>query len=312
MTQPPQIAPVRAYCLALQQAICTRLEALDGTGHFRGDDVASANGALARPRVLEDGLHIEKAAVQFTHSIGAALPPAATERNPHLAGHGFEAVAISLIVHPRNPYVPTTHMNLRYFSITATEPVWYFGGGFDLTPYYGFVEDCVGWHRAARDACAPFGPELYAELKAACDAYFFLPHRDEARGIGGIFFDDWTRDGFERSFAFVRSVGDHFLPAYAPIFTRRRDTPYGERERQFQLYRRGRYAEFNLAIDRGTRYGLQSGRRVESVLASLPPLAVWRYAYHPAPGSPEAELYDRYLPARAWLDEPRVVDNSGD
>jgi coproporphyrinogen III oxidase len=312
MTQPPQIAPVRAYCLALQESICTGLEALDGAGHFRGDDMASENGALARPRVLEDGRHIEKAAVQFTHSIGTALPPAATERNPHLAGHGFEAVAISLIVHPRNPYVPTTHMNLRYFSVTAADPVWYFGGGFDLTPCYGFVEDCVDWHRAARDACAPFGSETYPELKAACDAYFFLPHRDEPRGIGGIFFDDWTRDGFARSFAFIRSVGDHFLLAYAPIFTRRRDTPYGERERQFQLYRRGRYAEFNLAIDRGTRYGLQSGRRVESVLASLPPLAVWRYDYHPEPDTPEAELYDRFLPPRAWIDEPSVVDKSGD
>jgi coproporphyrinogen III oxidase len=312
MTQSPQTVPVRAYCMALQEAICARLQQLDGAGHFRGDDIATDNGALARPRVLEDGRHIEKAAVQFTHSIGAALPPAATERNPQLAGHGFEAVAISLIVHPRNPYVPTTHMNLRYFSIAAAEPVWYFGGGFDLTPYYGFVEDCVHWHRQAQQACAPFGTTIYAELKAACDDYFFLPHRAEARGIGGIFFDDWVRDGFERSFAFVRSVGDHFLPAYAPIFERRRDQPYGDRERQFQLYRRGRYAEFNLAIDRGTRYGLQSGRRVESVLASLPPLAVWRYDYRPAPGTAEAELYERFLPPQSWIDGTVLVDKSGD
>ena len=312
MQDAAQTNAVHQYFSGLQTSICARLEQLDGAARFRGDEVASAGGGVARPRVLEDGARIEKAAVQFTHSVGASLPPAATERNPHLAGHAFQAVAISLIVHPRNPYVPTTHMNLRYFTIDAETSVWYFGGGFDLTPYYGFIEDCVHWHRQARAACAPYGASLYAEFKQACDAYFYLPHRNEARGIGGIFFDDWMRGGFADSFSLVRSVGDHFLPAYAPIFERRMDVPHTDRERQFQLYRRGRYAEFNLAIDRGTRYGLQSGRRVESVLASLPPLAIWRYDYRPEPGTPEATLYERFLPARWWADDAEVVDKSGD
>ena len=307
-----QVDSVHDYFSRLQGLICARLEQIDGAEGFRGDEVASQGGGVARPRVLENGAHIEKAAVQFTHSIGTSLPPAATERNPHLAGHGFQAVAISLIVHPRNPYVPTTHMNLRYFSVDADEPVWYFGGGFDLTPYYGFVEDCVHWHRQALGACAPFGASLYPEWKRACDDYFYLPHRNEARGIGGIFFDDWMRGGFPDSFALVRSVGDHFLPAYMPIFERRMGMSFTDRERQFQLYRRGRYAEFNLAIDRGTRYGLQSGRRVESVLASLPPLAVWRYDYRPETGTPEAELYERFLPPRTWIDDAELVDKSGD
>ena len=312
MNDTPNISAVRAYFIALQIAICARLEQLDGVERFRGIDAPSAGGGLARPRVLEGGRHIEKAAVQFTHSLGSALPPAATERNPQLAGQGFQAVAISLIVHPRNPYVPTTHMNLRFFSVDAQTPVWYFGGGFDLTPYYGFDEDCVHWHQQARDACTPFGAAVYADLKEACDAYFHLPHRDEARGIGGIFFDDWTRGGFASSFAFVRSVGDHFLPAYAPVFERRMHAAYTDRQREFQLYRRGRYAEFNLAIDRGTRYGLQSGRRVESVLASLPPLASWRYDYRPEPGTPEADLYERFLPPKWWVGGPHLVDKSGD
>jgi coproporphyrinogen III oxidase len=311
MTDVPLIEPVRDYLASLQKTICTRLEAIDGEARFRGEEVGGVGG-VSRPRVLEDGRHIEKAAVQFTYSIGAALPPAATERNPRLAGQRFQAVAVSLIVHPRNPYAPTTHMNLRFFVVDVPEPVWYFGGGFDLTPYYGFEEDCVHWHRQAHAACAPFGDSLYAELKKACDEYFYLPHRAEARGVGGIFFDDWTRDGFVRSFEFARSVGDHFLPAYAPILERRRDTPYSSAQREFQLYRRGRYAEFNLAIDRGTKYGLQSGRRVESVLASLPPLAMWRYDYRPQPGTPEAALYERFLPPRSWFDDVKVVDKSGD
>ena len=308
----PDIAAVHDCFSALQSSICARLEQIDGSRCFHGDEASSPGGAIARPRVLEGGTHIEKAAVQFTHSIGTSLPPAATERNPQLAGQGFQAVAISLIVHPRNPYVPTTHMNLRFFIVDAQTPVWYFGGGFDLTPYYGFDEDCVHWHQQASDACAPFGASLYAELKQACDAYFYLPHRQEPRGIGGIFFDDWTRGGYGESFAFVRSVGDHFLPAYAPIFERRMHAPYGDRQREFQLYRRGRYAEFNLAIDRGTKYGLQSGRRVESVLASLPPLASWRYDYRPDPGTPEAHLYERFLPPKWWAGAPQLVDKSGD
>ena len=312
MSETPDIDAIHEYFSTLQASICAQLEHLDGSQRFRGDEIASPGGGVARPRVLEGGAHIEKAAVQFTHSVGVSLPPAATERNPQLAGHGFQAVAISLIVHPRNPYAPTTHMNLRFFIVDAPQPTWYFGGGFDLTPYYGFVEDCVHWHQQSANACTPFGAALYAELKQACDEYFFLPHRQEPRGIGGIFFDDWTRGGFADSFAFVRSVGAHFLPAYSPILERRMHTAYGEREREFQLYRRGRYAEFNLAIDRGTRYGLQSGRRVESVLASLPPLASWRYDYRPDPGTPEAELYERFLPPQRWVKVPTLVDKSGD
>jgi coproporphyrinogen III oxidase len=306
--QPNPAAP-REYFLDLQDRIVSALERLDGSSSFRREEIPGPNGTLARPRVLENGARIEKAAVQFTHSLGDSLPPAATERNPHLAGHGFQATAISLIVHPRNPYVPTTHANLRFFIVEAAEPVWYFGGGFDLTPYYGFEEDAVHWHEQARAAAG----EHYPALKRACDEYFHLPHRHECRGIGGLFFDDWTEGGFEASFAFARAVGDHFLPAYQPIFERRMDTPYGDRERDWQLYRRGRYAEFNLAIDRGTRYGLQSGRRVESVLASLPPLTAWKYDYHPEPGSEEARLYSDFLPPRDWLAaSPEPVDKSGD
>jgi coproporphyrinogen III oxidase len=305
----PDIAPVRDYFLSLQARIIAGLEALDGAARFRGEEIPGPGGALSRPRVLEQGRHIEKAAVQFTHSIGASLPPAATARHPELAGHGFQATAISLIVHPRNPYVPTTHANLRFFLVEAAAPVWYFGGGFDLTPYYGFEADAVHWHTQARAAAG----EHYPALKKHCDEYFYLPHRGECRGIGGLFYDDWTVDGFAASFAFTRSVGDHFLPAYEPIFARRMHTDYGERERDWQLYRRGRYAEFNLAIDRGTQYGLQSGRRVESVLASLPPLVAWRYDYHPESGTPEARLYSDFLPPRDWLGLGRApVDNSGD
>lgn len=302
MTPPTDIRAVRDYFLQLQEAITDRLEALDGSAHFTGEEIAGPNGALARPRVMSDGPLIEKAAVQFTHSLGDRLPPAATERNPDLAGRGFQAVAVSLIVHPRNPYVPTTHMNLRFFLVEHdVRPVWYFGGGFDLTPFYGFEEDCRHWHRAAAAACQPFGCDVHAVMKKACDDYFYLPHRGEQRGIGGLFMDDWSRGGFDQSFALVRSIGDHFLPAYAPIVMRRRDHAWGERERDFQLYRRGRYAEFNLAIDRGTRYGLQSGRRIESVLASLPPQVAWRYDWRPDPGSPEAALTDYFLVPRDWL-----------
>lgn len=293
----PDIAPVRTYFMALQDRIVEALERLDGEARFRREELPGEGGALSRPRVLENGPHIEKAAVQFTHSRGASLPPAATARNPQLAGHGFQATAISLIVHPRNPYVPTTHANLRFFLVEADDPVWYFGGGFDLTPYYGFEEDAVHWHTQARAAAG----DDYPALKKTCDEYFYLPHRGECRGIGGLFFDDWTEGGFEASFAFTRAVGDHFLPAYQPIFERRMHTAYGERERDWQLYRRGRYAEFNLAIDRGTQYGLQSGRRVESVLASLPPLVAWKYNYHPEPGSAEARLYSDFLPPRDWV-----------
>lgn len=291
------IEPVRDYFMSLQDRIVGALEAVDGDARFLREELPGPGGTLSRPRVLEGGHHIEKAAVQFTHSRGPALPPAATARNPELAGHGFQATAISLIVHPRNPYAPTTHANLRFFMIEADTPVWYFGGGFDLTPYYGFEDDARHWHRTAAAAVGVH----YPTMKAACDQYFHLPHRGECRGIGGLFFDDWTTDGFDASFALTRSVGDHFLPAYEPILRRRIDLPYAERERDWQLYRRGRYVEFNLVIDRGTQYGLQSGRRVESVLASLPPLVRWQYNLQPEPGSEEARLYTDFLPPRDWL-----------
>ena len=302
----PRMEPVRDYFADLQSRICTALEAQDGEARFGIEEIETPGGGVSRPRVLADGPVIEKAAVQFTHSIGPTLPPAATERNPHLAGRGFQAAAISLIVHPRNPYAPTTHANLRFFLVdgdTEEAGTWYFGGGFDLTPYYGFDEDAVHWHRQAADACAPFGEDLYPRLKKWCDDYFYLDHRQEHRGIGGVFFDDWTEGGFGGAFALTRSIGDHFLPAYEPILARRKEMAHGERERDFQLYRRGRYAEFNLAIDRGTRYGLQSGRRVESVLASLPPLVTWKYAWSPKPGTPEADLYERFIQPRDWLGE---------
>lgn len=308
-TESPFIPQVRGYFMELQDRIVAALEELDGAERFRREELPGPGGGLARPRVLEAGAHIEKAAVQFTHSVGASLPPAATERNPHLAGHGFQATAISLIVHPRNPYVPVTHANLRFFMVEAEDPVWYFGGGFDLTPCYGFEDDAVHWHQQARQAAG----EHYPAFKKACDEYFYLSHRGECRGIGGLFFDDWNHGGFEASFALTRRIGDHFLPAYRPIFERRMGQSYGDRERDWQLYRRGRYAEFNLAIDQGTRYGLQSGRRIESVLASLPPLVTWRYDHHPEPGSPEAHLAELFLPPRDWLAaHPDPVDKSGD
>lgn len=290
------IEPVVTYFKDLQQQICQALEALDGQESFSLEQIRPPAGGLSQPRVLAGGQHIEKAAVQFTHSLGSALPPAATERNPHLAGSAFQATAISLIVHPCNPHVPITHMNLRFFYVEADEPTWYFGGGYDLTPCYPVPEDVRSWHQTAADAVGAH----YPAFKATCDEYFFLPHRNETRGVGGIFFDDWTEGGFAESFELVKRVGDSFLAAYQPIFQRRMDTPFDEAQRDFQLYRRGRYAEFNLAIDRGTKYGLQSGRRVESVLASLPPLVKWVYDYQPLPGSPEAKLSE-YLVPRNWL-----------
>jgi len=298
MSERPDPASLRAFLLDLQDRICAALEAEDGAARFREQRFETPAGGLARPRVLEGGAVIEKSAVHFSHTRGAQLPAAATERRPELAGRAYEAVSVSLIVHPRNPYVPTSHMNVR--CLTAGD-VWWFGGGFDLTPYYGFEEDCVHWHRTARDACAPLGPDAYPRFKKWCDDYFFLPHRGEPRGVGGIFFDDLAEPDFPTCHAFWRSVAEHYLPAYLPIVQRRKATPYGEREREFQLYRRGRYVEFNLVHDRGTRFGLQSGGRVESILASLPPLVAWRYDWRPEPGSPEARLYDEFLRPRDWV-----------
>ncbi len=298
----PDVAAVRDYLLELQDAICAELERVDGSARFRSDDVERPGGGRSRPRVLEGGEHVERSAVNFSHTRGARLPEAGTQRKPELAGQPFEAASLSLIVHPRNPYAPTTHMNVRAFcaSEAGAPATWWFGGGFDLTPYYGFEEDCVHWHATARDAV---GAERYPRMKQWCDEYFFLPHRGEPRGIGGVFFDDWSEGGFEQSFALLRGVGDAFVPAYVPILERRVNTPYGERERDFQLLRRGRYVEFNLVYDRGTRFGLQAGGRAESILGSMPPEVRWRYSWEPEPGSPEAALLERFLPPRDWLAE---------
>jgi len=296
------ISAVRAYLLGLQDRICAAVEAEDGAARFEEDSWERPGGGGGRSRVLADGAMFEQAGVGFSHVFGPGLPPSATAQRPDLAGRGFEALGVSLVFHPHNPYAPTTHMNVRFFLAEKEghEPVWWFGGGFDLTPYYGFEEDAVHFHRTAREACEPFGPEVYPRLKKWCDEYFFLRHRNEPRGIGGIFFDDLHEWGFERSFEFLRSVGDHFPSAYLPIVHRRREIPYGERERDFQLYRRGRYVEFNLVWDRGTLFGLQSGGRTESILMSLPPLVRWRYGWNPEPGTPEARLYEEFLRPRDW------------
>ena len=310
-TDRPDLTAVREFLDGLQTGICEGLEALDGEARFGHEELPRAGGGVSRPRVLEEGRVFEKAAVNFTHTHGAQMPGAATERRPELAGRTYEALSVSLIVHPRNPYVPTCHANYRFFIAHDPDgdaPVWWFGGGFDCTPYYGFEADAIHWHRTARDACAPHGDDLYARFKAACDAYFFLPHRDEPRGIGGIFYDDFDEGGWASAFAFWKDTADAFLKAYRPIVERRRDTPYGDRERGFQLYRRGRYVEFNLLQDRGTRFGLESGARTESVLASLPPEVAWRYDWSPEAGTPEASLYADFLRPRDWADETPPAD----
>lgn len=290
----PDLSAVRTYLLGLQDTICQALETEDRRGRFQEDAWNRAGGGGGRSRVLGDGAVFEKAGVGFSHVSGDALPPSATTSRPELAGKSFQALGVSLVIHPRNPYVPTAHANVRFF---AAGDIWWIGGGFDLTPYYGFEEDAVHWHRTARAAC---GPELYPRFKQWCDDYFFLKHRQEPRGVGGIFFDDFNAPGFDASFRLLRSVGDAFLPAYLPIVQRRKDHAFGERERDFQLYRRGRYVEFNLVWDRGTLFGLQSGGRTESILMSLPPLVAWKYDWKPAPGTPEARLYDVFLKPRDW------------
>ncbi len=295
---------VKRYLVELQERICAALAEEDGSGSFRTDDWTRPAGGGGCTRVLMDGALFEKGGVNFSHVHGTRLPPAATAARPELAGRAFEAMGVSLVMHPRNPYVPTSHANVRFFIAhrDGEAPVWWFGGGYDLTPYYGNADDCLHWHQVARQACAPFGADLYPRFKNWCDRYFFIPHRNEPRGIGGLFFDDFNAIGFARSFALVRAVGDSYVDAYRPIIARRKHQPWGERERQFQLYRRGRYVEFNLVQDRGTLFGLQTGGRTESILMSLPPLVRWEYDWHPLPGSPEAELYERYLPPRAWAD----------
>ncbi|MEO7597637.1 MAG: oxygen-dependent coproporphyrinogen oxidase [Opitutus sp.] len=293
----PDVSAVRSYLEGLQHAICESLEAEDGSTTFQQDAWIREEGGGGRSRVLTEGAVFEKAGVGFSHVTGRTLPPSATAHRPELAGKPWEAMGVSLVLHPHNPFVPTSHANVRFFSSGDS---WWFGGGYDLTPYYGFEDDAVHWHQTARTAVSKFGDELYPQFKQQCDDYFFLKHRNEPRGIGGLFFDDFNSLGFERSFALLRAVGDSFLPAYLPIVARRKSTPYTDRERQFQLYRRGRYVEFNLVWDRGTLFGLQSGGRTESILMSLPPLVRWDYAWTPSPGSPEARLYDTFLKPRDW------------
>ncbi len=293
---------VERYLRALQDRLCAGLAALDGRADFREDDWQRPGGGGGLTRVLAGGRVFEQAGVNFSRIEGDALPPAATARRPELAGCAFTATGVSLVVHPLNPYVPTSHANVRCFVATrpGAQPVWWFGGGYDLTPYYGFREDCEHWHRCARHACEPFGAEVYPRFKRWCDEYFYLKHRGESRGIGGLFFDDLDDWGFARCFEFLRAVGDSYLDAYAPIVQRREPLAWTQRERDFQLYRRGRYVEFNLVHDRGTLFGLQSGGRTESILMSLPPLVRWEYDWHAEPGSPEAELLTTYLKRQDW------------
>lgn len=294
---------VKNYLLELQNRICEGLQAEDGGSCFREDSWVREEGGGGRSRVITGGAVFEKGGVNFSHVHGNQLPPSATAARPELAGRSFEAMGVSLVMHPENPYVPTSHANVRFFIAEkeGEQPVWWFGGGYDLTPYYGNQEDCQHWHRTAKAACEPFGEEIYPRFKQWCDDYFYLKHRSEPRGVGGLFFDDFNEPGFEQSFALMRAVGDSYLDAYRPIVQRRKGATWGEREREFQLYRRGRYVEFNLVYDRGTLFGLQTGGRTESILMSLPPLVRWEYNWQPEPNSPEAELYEIYLQPRDWV-----------
>jgi coproporphyrinogen III oxidase len=299
---PPSPASVKAYLLDLQARIVAALEKIDGN-QFGRDSWERPEGGGGISRVIENGNVFERGGVGFSHVTGKSLPPSAAANRPEIAGRNWEAMGVSLVLHPRNPYAPTSHMNVRFFSANAEgqEPVWWFGGGMDLTPYYGFEEDARHFHQACSNALAPFGDDLYPRFKKWCDEYFYLKHRKEARGVGGIFFDDFNAAGFEHSFAMMQSVGDSFIDAYLPLLERRKDMPYGEHERDFQAYRRGRYVEFNLVFDRGTLFGLQSGGRTESILMSLPPVVKWRYDWQPQAGTPEAQLYSDFLPPREWI-----------
>ena len=298
------IQSVKEFLLELQALIVERMEQIDGKP-FRSDSWERPDGGGGISRLIEEGNFLERGGVNFSHVTGDKLPPSASAQRPELAGRSWEAMGVSLVMHPRNPYVPTTHMNVRFFVAEkpGEEPVWWFGGGMDLTPYYGFEEDAVHFHAMCKRALDPFGAAYYPRFKIWCDEYFFLKHRNEPRGIGGIFYDDLSEGGFEHCFNLTESVGDHFLAAYLPIVERRGDLPYGERERDFQAYRRGRYVEFNLVFDRGTLFGLQSGGRTESILMSMPPIVKWRYDWKPEPGSPEARLYSDFLRPRDWLAE---------
>ena len=296
---------VHDWLLSYQESVIAAMKGVDPKAHFGVDRWQRPGGGGGVSCACAEGEVLEKAGVNFSDVHGTALPASATATRPELAGRPFRAMGVSMVMHPRNPYCPTSHANIRFMAVGGPgESTWWFGGGFDLTPYYGFVEDAVEWHRKASASCAPFGPEIYSRFKAECDKYFFLKHRNEVRGIGGLFFDDFNENNFGHAFNLARSIGESYAPAYAAILRKRRDTPYGERERQFQLYRRGRYVEFNLIYDRGTIFGLQSGGRTESILMSLPPLVRWEYNWQPEPGSAEARLTDYFLKPRDWLNEP--------
>lgn len=311
---------IKEYLLGLQQKLCLAMEDYEPTARFRQDRWERSAGGGGLTQVLQAGALFESAGVNFSHVAGESMPGSASAHRPELSGRRFEALGVSLVLHPRNPYIPTTHMNVRFFKASKDNapPVWWFGGGFDLTPYYPFEEDVIAWHRIAKMACEPFAPDVYPDYKEWADRYFYLPHRQETRGVGGLFFDDlntstWGWD-FEQCFSFMRSIGDHFWKAYEPIIQKRQTIPFGEREQAFQRYRRGRYAEFNLIYDRGTLFGLQSGGRTESILMSLPPQAAWQYEWVPEKGTPESQLYERYLVPQDWLslnteESKKEVDN---
>lgn len=299
----PELDKIKNYLLGLQNDICKSIEIEDGEKIFIADEWQREQGGGGRSCVLTDGTVFEQAGINFSHVFGSGLPASATAHRPELAGRSFQAMGVSLVIHPKNPHVPTSHANVRFFIAEkpGEEPVWWFGGGFDLTPYYACEEDVIHWHTIAKRACDPFGEDVYAKYKKWCDDYFFLKHRNEPRGIGGLFFDDLNEWGFEKSFSFMQSIGNHYIKAYLPIVQKRKATPFGERERDFQLYRRGRYVEFNLVYDRGTLFGLQSGGRTESILMSMPPLVKWRYNWQPEEGSAESDLYKNYLVKKDWI-----------
>ncbi len=303
MASDPNLDSVLTYLESLQDTICNALAEIDGS-EFVEDSWTRDEGGGGKSRVLRNGAVFEQAGVNFSRVNGSQLPKAATTQRPELAGCSFEAAGVSLVIHPKNPYVPTSHCNVRFFLAEPKDkaPIWWFGGGFDLTPYYGYEEDAIHWHQTAKNACDAFGDSTYSDYKTWCDKYFYLPHRKEPRGIGGLFFDDLNEPDFDHCFNLLKSVGDHFVSAYCPIVEKRKDTPFGDRERQFQLYRRGRYVEFNLVYDRGTLFGLQSGGRTESILMSLPPQVRWEYNWQPEKNTPESELYTKFLIAKNWLD----------
>tara|TARA_R110000796_G_scaffold88164_9_gene189877 strand:- start:1610 stop:2533 length:924 start_codon:yes stop_codon:yes gene_type:complete len=303
MPDATDVAAVKDYLMGLQDRICAALEAADGQASFQEEVWERPGGGGGRSRIIENGGMLEKGGVGFSHVHGDSMPSSATAQRPELAGRSFQAMGVSLVMHPNNPHIPTSHANVRFFvaEMPGADPVWWFGGGFDLTPYYGHEEDCVHWHQVAHDACKPFGDDVYPAYKAWCDEYFYLKHRQEARGVGGLFFDDLNKWGFERSFEFQRAIGDAYVDAYLPIVERRRNTAYSPEQKAFQEFRRGRYVEFNLVYDRGTLFGLQTGGRTESILMSLPPTVRWGYNWQPEAGSEEARLADEFLPVRDWL-----------